>query len=46
MSPARGGSYRFGTGNDSRAASGLSFARISFSVRMRGDSGKRSFSMM
>ena len=41
-----GGSYRFGGGNGSRTGSGLIFARIAFNVRMRGDNGNRSPSIM
>jgi hypothetical protein len=43
---ARSGSYRFGGGNGSRTGSGLIFARIAFNVRMRGDNGNRSPSIM
>ena len=44
---ARGGAYRFGGGGSgSRGGSGLNLARTSFSVRMRGDSGYLSLSMV
>ena len=43
---ARSGSYRFAGGNGSRTGSGLIFARIAFNVRMRGDNGNRSPSIM
>jgi hypothetical protein len=36
---ARGGSYRFSGGNGSRTGSGRIFARIAFSISIRGDSG-------
>ena len=34
---ARGGPYTFGAGKGTRTGSGLSFARIAFRVRMRGE---------
>ena len=34
---ARGGAHTFAAGKGSRSGSGLSFARIAFTVRMRGE---------
>jgi hypothetical protein len=42
----RGGAYTFGSGKGSRTGSGRSFARIALSVRMRGEKGYLSLSMM
>jgi hypothetical protein len=43
---ARGGAHTFGGGTGARGGSGLILARISLSARMRGESGKRSSSIM
>jgi hypothetical protein len=44
--PARGGAYAFSGGNGARAGGGRSLSRIAVRVRMRGENGYRSPSMM